>query len=64
MKKTDLDRVEIRAFCKLSLACDAAPLSVSRREKGTCTRCEEAEKKRGKVKPLRGVNTALQNYKK
>ena len=64
MPKLSLDDNTINAFCKLSLACDAAPLSVNRREIGICGRCDEAQKKRAKTKPLRGVNTALPSLKK
>ena len=64
MTKTDLDRIEKKAFCKLSIACDAAPLNLKRRESGFCGRCDEAQKKKAKVTQPRGMNTALQNYKK
>jgi hypothetical protein len=64
MKKTDLDRIEKKAFCSLSIACDAAPLNPKRRESGVCGRCDEAQKKKAKSIPPRGMNTALQNFKK
>lgn len=63
MSKSSRDLRSENGYCKYSIACDAAPLNLARREKGICPRCEEKQKKKGAPTVLKGENTALYTYR-
>ena len=46
-------------LCTSQVACDGAVLVPARRERGVCSKCDEAVKKRGIVIPPKGINSAL-----
>ena len=49
-------------ICSLQIACDGATLYGPRRAAGSCGKCAEAQEKRHKVVPPKGINSALPSH--